>query len=56
MGLIISLKCSVAGTSTATAPVVAFSQLSGTLTSFRPEMAISIASQFFLTTSSPFMP
>ena len=50
------LKYSVASTFTGSAPVVAFSQASGTLTSFRPLMATSMASQFILTIASPFLP
>ena len=49
-------KYSVAGTLTGTAPVVASAHSAGTLTSIRPEMATSMASQFILTMASPFLP
>ena len=51
-----SSKYSVASTLTGTAPVVALAHSAGTGISTRPEMAMSMASQFFLTTSSPFLP
>ena len=55
MGLMTSSKCLVAGTLTATAPVVALAHSAGTGISTRPPMAASMASQFFLTTASPFL-
>jgi len=49
-------KYSVASTFTGSAPVVALAQAAGTGISTRPEIAMSIASQFCLTTASPFLP
>ena len=56
MGRITFSKYSVASTFTGSAPVVALAQLAGTGISLMPLMAMSMASQFFLTTSSPFLP
>ena len=56
MGATTFSKYSVVSSFTGSAPVVAFAHSAGTGISTRPEMAMSIASQFFLTTSSPFLP
>ena len=56
MGWLSSSKYSVASSLAGSAPVVALALSAGTGISTRPEMAMSMAAQFYLTTSSPFLP